>query len=90
MSIQIDVQKRSSTSIIASESQRCLKRGSPLNFKGINPRKRNSKSYTIKEYHEETQDLINHDIPQKINDLEIQVNNKLSISSTGDGINSDP
>ncbi|KAG5586110.1 hypothetical protein H5410_046544 [Solanum commersonii] len=44
------------------------------------------KNDTIKESHEEIQDLINHDISEEINDPESQGNEELSISSSNNGI----
>ena len=89
VSIRIDVPKGPSTSVVASESQIRLKRGRPLGSKDKNPRKRSTKNDTTKEFHEEIQDLINHDIPEEISEPETQVTEELSISSTGDGINLD-
>lgn len=43
----------------------------------------------MKESREETQNMINPVIPEEIRKLEIQVNNKLSMSSTNEGINLD-
>ena len=51
--------------------------------------KRSTKNDTTKEFHEEIQDLIDPDIPEEISEAETQVNEELSISSTGDGINLD-
>jgi len=89
--IRIDIPKGPSTSVMASESQIRLKRGRPLGSKDKNPRKRSTKSKddTIKESHEEVQDLINPDILEEISEPETQVNEELSISSTSDGINLD-
>ena len=53
-----------------------------------NPRK-STKNDTTKEFHEEIQDLINPDIPEEISETETQVNDELSISSTGDEISLD-
>lgn len=50
---------------------------------------KNDKDYTIKESYEETNDLINPDILEKISASETQVIKELSISSTGDEINLD-
>ena len=71
------------------ESQIRLKRGRPLGSKDKNPWKRSTKNDTTKEFHEEIQDLINPDIPEEISEPETQVNEELSISSTGDGISLD-
>ena len=60
-----------------------------MGSKDKNSRKRSTKNDTIKEYHEEIQDLINPDIPEEISEPETQVNEELSISSIGDGINLD-
>ena len=87
--IRINVPKGPCTSVIASESQIRLKRGRPLGSKDKNPRKRSIKNDTTKESHEEIQDLINPDIPEEISEPETQVNEKLSISSTGDEISLD-
>ena len=87
--IRIDVPKEPSTSVIASESQIRLKRGRPLGSKDKNLRKRSTKNDTTKEFHEEIQDLIDPDIPEEISEAETQVNEELSISSTGDEISLD-
>ena len=87
--IRIDVPKGPSTSVIASESQIRLKHVRPLGSKNKNPSLRSTKNDTTKEFHEEIQDLINHDIPEEISEPETQVTEELSISSTGDGINLD-
>ena len=60
-----------------------------MGSKDKNPRKRSTKYDTTKEFHEEIQDLIDPDIPEEISEAETQVNEELSISSTGDGINLD-
>ena len=87
--IRMDVPKGPFTSVIASKSQIRLKRGRPLGSKDKSPRKRSTKNDTTKESHEEIQDLINPDIPEEISEPETQVNEELSISSTGDGISLD-
>ncbi|KAF3653611.1 putative auxin-induced in root cultures protein 12-like [Capsicum annuum] len=84
--IRIEVPKEPSSNKIASESQTRLKRGRPLDSKDKNPRKRsakNDKDNIIKDSPEETQNLINPDIPEEISESETQVNEELSISSTG-------
>ena len=88
--IRIDVPKGPSISVIASKSQICLKRDRPLGSKSKNPRKRNTKNDTTKEFHKEIQYVINHDIPEENSEPETQVNEELSISSsTGDGLSLD-
>ena len=60
-----------------------------MGSKDKNPRKRSIKNDTTKECHEEIQDLINPEIPEEISEPETQVNEELSISSTGDEISLD-
>ena len=80
--IQIDVPKGPSTSVIANESKTHLKRGRPLGSKDQNPRKRKIKCQddTMKESHMEVQNLNKSDIHERINELETQGNNELSIN----------
>ena len=80
--IQIDVPIGSSTSVIANESKTHLKRGRPLGSKDQNPRKKKIKCQddTMKESHMEVQNLNKSDIHERINELETQGNNELSIN----------
>ena len=80
--IRFDLPKGPSTSVIANESKTHLKRGIPLGSKNKNPRKRNIKCQddTMKESHMEVQNLNKSDIHGRINELETQGNNELSIN----------
>ena len=80
--IRIDVPKGPSTSVIANESKTHLKHGRLLDSKNHNPRKRNLKFQddTMKESHMEVQNLNKSDIHERINKLETQGNNELSIN----------
>ena len=80
--IRIDVPKGPSTSVIANESKTHLKCGRPLGSKDQNPRKRKIKCQddTMKESHMEVQNLNKSDIHERINELETQGNNELSIN----------
>ena len=84
VSIQIDVSKGPSTSVIANESKARLKRGRPLGSKDRNPRKRktNGQDNTTKDPYMEVQDLSNVDISEGINMPETQENEELSINSS--------
>ena len=80
--IRIDVPKEPSTTVIDNESKTLLKRGRPLGSKDQNPRKRKIKCQddTMKESHMEVQNLNKSDIHERINELETQGNNELSIN----------
>ncbi|KAF3653269.1 hypothetical protein FXO37_17067 [Capsicum annuum] len=91
--VRIEVPKEPSSNDIASEFQARLKRGRPLGLKDKNSRKRNAKNDKdgiVKGSPEETQNLINPDIPEEISELETQMNEELSINSTNTGVNLDP
>ena len=80
--IRIDIPIQLSTSVIATESKELLTRGRPLGSKDQNPRKRKFKCQddTMKESHMEVQNLNKSDIHERINELETQGNNELSIN----------
>ena len=80
--IRIDVPKGPCTSVIANESKTHLKCGRPLGSKDQNPRNRKIKCQddTMKESYMDVQNLNKYDIHERINELETQGNNELSIN----------